>query len=324
MLTGRPHQPMNFENANPGPPNDVPSLGAVLGRVDRARGGLPPSVTLPHRIFNTDGSVWPGQDAGFLGRTSDPWLLNSRLTPEGYRIQEIDLPAELDAGRLSRRQSLLDDFQRRLETSITSRRQGRSTSRRAGRSICWAPRRPGEHFALRKSPKATATSMERLRSARVCCSPAAWWRRSPAGTGQLVPRSRRASGQSLLGQPHQGILAAQGGARPADRPGLRCAARGSGPSRASRRDTGRLHGRVRPHAPPGRLTAGGTTGARSSRSCSPAEVSEAARSTVLPTASAPTPSRDGCGPRTCRRPSSTAWAMPPQPSTAIRSVGPTR
>ena len=116
MLTGQPHQPMNFENANPGPPNDVPSLGAVLGRVDRARGGLPPSVTLPHRIFNTDGSVWPGQDAGFLGRTSDPWLLNSRLTPEGYRIQEIDLPAELDAGRLSRRQSLLDDFQRRLET----------------------------------------------------------------------------------------------------------------------------------------------------------------------------------------------------------------
>jgi len=116
MLTGRPHQPMNFENANPGPPNDAPSLGAVLGQVDRARGGLPPSVTLPHRIFNTDGSIWPGQDAGFLGRTCDPWLLNSRLTPEGYRIQEIDLPAELDAGRLSRRQSLLDGFQQRLET----------------------------------------------------------------------------------------------------------------------------------------------------------------------------------------------------------------
>ena len=30
MLTGRPHQPMNFENANPGAPNDAPSLGAVL------------------------------------------------------------------------------------------------------------------------------------------------------------------------------------------------------------------------------------------------------------------------------------------------------
>ena len=107
MLTGRPHQPMNFENANPGPPNDAPSLGAVLRRISKARGGLPPSVTLPHRIFNTDGSVWPGQDAGFLGRTSDPWLLNARLTAEGYTIQEIDLPADIDQSRLGRRKGLL-------------------------------------------------------------------------------------------------------------------------------------------------------------------------------------------------------------------------
>src|SRR3982751_2570665 len=86
MLTGRPHQPMNFENANPGAPNDAPGRGARAGRAAPARGGLPPSVTLPHRIFNTDGSVWPGQDAGFLGRSHDPWLLNARLTPGGYRI----------------------------------------------------------------------------------------------------------------------------------------------------------------------------------------------------------------------------------------------
>src|SRR5262245_39598632 len=26
MLTGQPHAPMNFENANPGPPNDYPSI----------------------------------------------------------------------------------------------------------------------------------------------------------------------------------------------------------------------------------------------------------------------------------------------------------
>ncbi len=116
MLTGRPHQPMNFENANPGAPNDAPSLGAVLRRISKARGGLPPSVTLPHRIFNTDGSVWPGQDAGFLGRTFDPWLLNARLKPGGYSIQEIDLPADIDQSRLGRRKCLLGGMQRRLGT----------------------------------------------------------------------------------------------------------------------------------------------------------------------------------------------------------------
>ena len=115
MLTGRPHQPMNFENANPGPPNDAPSLGAVVRRIGKAGDALPASVTLPHRIFNTDGSIWPGQDAGFLGRAADPWLLNARLNQEGGTIQEISLPSEIDSGRLGRRRDLLDNLQRRLD-----------------------------------------------------------------------------------------------------------------------------------------------------------------------------------------------------------------
>ena len=30
MLTGQPHQPLNRENANPGPPNDWPTMAAVV------------------------------------------------------------------------------------------------------------------------------------------------------------------------------------------------------------------------------------------------------------------------------------------------------
>ena len=154
MLTGRPHQPMNFENANPGAPNDAPSLGAVLRRISKARGGLPPSVTLPHRIFNTDGSVWPGQDAGFLGRASDPWLLNARLTAGGYTIQEIDLPDDIDQIRLGPAEKPA-----RAESSgarhprFTIRRPGRLMSRHARRSTSWAPRKPARHSAWRKSPR---------------------------------------------------------------------------------------------------------------------------------------------------------------------------
>jgi hypothetical protein len=115
MITGRPHIPMNFENANPGAPNDVPCIGGLVGRVSPARGALPASVTIPHRIFNTDGSIWPGQDAGFLGRASDPWLLNAKLTADGYRIQEIDLPADVDPQRMGRRHQLLDQFRSQLD-----------------------------------------------------------------------------------------------------------------------------------------------------------------------------------------------------------------
>ena len=128
MLTGRPHAPMNFENANPGAPNDAPSLGALVGQVtdsnESSLRGLPPTITLPHRIFNTDGSVWPGQDAGFLGRSRDPWLLNVKPTPQGYQVQEIDLPPSLDPERLIRRKDLLDRLQNGLNTLVNSASAG--------------------------------------------------------------------------------------------------------------------------------------------------------------------------------------------------------
>ena len=112
MMTGRPHTPKNFENAIPGAPNDFPSLGAMAGRFLPRRGGMPAAVRVPHRIFNTDGSVWPGQDAGFLGRSADPWLLNAAPSERGLAVQEIALPENLDAGRVARRRELLDGLTR--------------------------------------------------------------------------------------------------------------------------------------------------------------------------------------------------------------------
>jgi hypothetical protein len=115
MLTGQPHQPMNAENANPGPPNDYPSLGGVVRRLKHDRGGLPAAITLPMRIFNTDGSVWPGQDAGFLGRNTDPWLFTCKPAAADFRIPEFSLPAEVPATRLHGRHTLLQHVNRRLD-----------------------------------------------------------------------------------------------------------------------------------------------------------------------------------------------------------------
>ena len=86
MLTGRPHAPMNAENANPGSPNNWPNIGSVVSTLAPARGELPGAVRLPCHIFNTDGSVWPGQDAGFLGHSVDPWLF--RCTPASPDFQD--------------------------------------------------------------------------------------------------------------------------------------------------------------------------------------------------------------------------------------------
>lgn len=108
MLTGQPHVPMNRENANPGAPNDWPNLGAVVRRLaPPGETALPAAVRLPHHIFNTDGSVWPGQDAGFLGRASDPWMFRCEPASPDFRIAEFTLPGEVNADRLHSRHALL-------------------------------------------------------------------------------------------------------------------------------------------------------------------------------------------------------------------------
>jgi hypothetical protein len=114
-LTGYPHQPKNFENANPGPPNDYPSMGAVVNKLRMGKAVLRPAVTMPSRIFNTDGSVWPGQTAGFLGRNADPWLFTFNPTDPSLRIDDFTLPADVSPIRLQGRSSLRRQLEGRLD-----------------------------------------------------------------------------------------------------------------------------------------------------------------------------------------------------------------
>jgi hypothetical protein len=115
MMTGQPHAPMNAENVNPGFPNDYPNLGAMVRKLRPAQGQLPASIRLPHRIFNTDGSVWPGQDAGFLGQAVEPWLLNCQPANPNFRIDEFRLNADTTEHRLQERRALLAHINTRME-----------------------------------------------------------------------------------------------------------------------------------------------------------------------------------------------------------------
>ena len=120
MLTGRPHQPLNSENAKPGAPNDWPSTAALVQRLRPSRGGLPPAVALPDNIWNTGGIVWPGQDAGFLGRSSDPWLLRCQPQDPAFKVHGLGLPDEVPLTRLSDRASLLQQVNRSLDAVVRS------------------------------------------------------------------------------------------------------------------------------------------------------------------------------------------------------------
>ncbi len=108
MTTGFPHQPKGVENAKPGAPNDWPCLGAVVRRLWRGRSALPAAITLPEQTANDGNRTWPGQDAGFLGRSADPWLLNCDPSTPQFQVAGLGLPADVPALRFDARRSLLD------------------------------------------------------------------------------------------------------------------------------------------------------------------------------------------------------------------------
>jgi hypothetical protein len=114
MLTGVPHAPMNVENANPGAPNNWPTLAALVRHLRSDHGGMPGAVRLPMHIFNTDRSVWPGQDAGWLGRDSDPWLIRCEPASPTFHVPELNFVADVPAERLGNRGDLLRELERTL------------------------------------------------------------------------------------------------------------------------------------------------------------------------------------------------------------------
>jgi hypothetical protein len=113
MTTGQAHAPMGVENAKPGAPNDWPSLGAVVRKL-KGDHPLPAAVTLPEESANDGNMTWPGQDAGFLGRSFDPWLLECDPNAATFKLPGLGLPADMPMARFDKRRSLLDQVDRQM------------------------------------------------------------------------------------------------------------------------------------------------------------------------------------------------------------------
>jgi Protein of unknown function (DUF1501) len=110
-LTGHaPHMPGNDSSLSPSR-KDWPCLGAMVGRFKAPRSGLPGSVCLPGPL--ADRGLLNGQDAGFLGMTSDPMLLHpgagqpyAGVSPQ-TGTAELRLAGDMPRGRMQDRLQLL-------------------------------------------------------------------------------------------------------------------------------------------------------------------------------------------------------------------------
>ncbi len=83
-----------------------PNIGCVMGKLRGARGALPPHVLLPRPIGKTGGNMPHGQDAGYLGRAHDPFVLNADPSRDDFQVRDLLPPDYISTMRLERRRNL--------------------------------------------------------------------------------------------------------------------------------------------------------------------------------------------------------------------------
>jgi hypothetical protein len=91
--------------------DDWPSFSSALSFLKPRSDGIPSGVNLP--TFLREGPLtWPGQHAGFLGQSFDPWQITGDPNKGDFRVDALTLAPGIDVNRLGSRQSLLVDVNR--------------------------------------------------------------------------------------------------------------------------------------------------------------------------------------------------------------------
>ncbi len=101
-----------------------PHIGCVLGKLKGPKGDVPPHVLLPRPIGNTGGNMPHGQNAGYLGKTFDPFVLNADPSDPNFRVPDMLPPDYLTSLRVDRRRNwreMVDRSVSKFETSQDAR-----------------------------------------------------------------------------------------------------------------------------------------------------------------------------------------------------------
>src|SRR6266404_4886307 len=85
---------------------NTPHTGCALEYLKGRRNELPANVILPELMGPTGGNLPHGQDAGFLGKSFDPFVLNADPSKKDFKVPDLLPPADLGEARLERRREL--------------------------------------------------------------------------------------------------------------------------------------------------------------------------------------------------------------------------
>jgi hypothetical protein len=85
-----------------------PHVGSSLGYLRGRRGDVPAHVLMPRPIGRTGGNLPHGQNAGYLGRQHDPFVLNADPSLPNFQVPNLLPPDYISDVRASRRQRMRD------------------------------------------------------------------------------------------------------------------------------------------------------------------------------------------------------------------------
>lgn len=109
LQTGQPSPPLGNDLRH-----DWPSFGAVLSKIGRGNGPLPPYVTMRPKLENDVPRFVEeshGQTAGWLGQNFDPLSIDVDPNRADYRVGDFELLDGISVSRLDHRQQLLSQIE---------------------------------------------------------------------------------------------------------------------------------------------------------------------------------------------------------------------
>jgi len=103
---------------------NTPHAGCALAYLRGRKTDLPAHVILPEPMGPTGGNLPHGQDAGFLGKANDPFVLMADPSQANFKVPDLLPPPEIGEARLDRRRkmrSIVDDTVKNFEASDNAR-----------------------------------------------------------------------------------------------------------------------------------------------------------------------------------------------------------
>ena len=145
-----------------------PHYGSVLAKLKGPRNDTPPHVLLPKPIGPTGGNMPHGQSAGYLGKTYDPFNLNSDPNDPNFKVPDLLPPGYVTTVREERRKTLraaIDGGLASFEHSADARLLNANFE---GAFKLMASKSAREAFDLRAEDSATRDRYGRTRFGQSC------------------------------------------------------------------------------------------------------------------------------------------------------------